>query len=67
MLLFAGASLALAADRIGTGWLFYVGLAMLLAALTLPTAPGQSLRDRVRNLVAHMPGARMFLGRDDDG
>jgi len=65
-LLFVGASLALAAERVGSGWLFYVGLGGLVIALTLPSAPGQTLGERVRNLLAHMPGARLFLRRDED-
>jgi hypothetical protein len=63
-LLFLGAPLALAADRLGRHWLFYMGLAMLLVSLALPSASGQTLGDRARNLAAHVPGARLFRRRD---
>lgn len=65
-MLFSGALLALAADRVGLDWMFYVGLAMLVIALALPATPGQSLNERAGNLVRHLPGARLFRRRSDD-
>jgi hypothetical protein len=66
-LLFVGASLALAAERVGWSWLFYVGLAMLVIALAMPSTPGQTLKQRASNLVAHIPGARLFRRSDGGG
>ncbi len=57
-LIFVGAPLALASSRLGQRWLFYVGLALLAVALALPTQPGQTLKERMTNLVQHFPGAR---------
>ena len=65
-MLFLGALLALAAERVGLGWLFYVGLAMLVIALALPAAPGQTVKERASNLLQHLPGARLFRRRSDD-
>jgi hypothetical protein len=61
--MFVGAPLALASDRLGRGWLFFVGLALLVVALALPTQPGQTLEERLRGLARHLPGAR-WLRRD---
>jgi len=62
-LLFVGAPLALAADRLGRSWLFYVGVSMLVVSLALPSKPGQTVAERARNLAAHIPGARLFRRR----
>jgi hypothetical protein len=66
-LLFVGAPLALAADRLGRDWLFYIGLGMLVAALALPSKPGQTMADRAKNLASHIPGGRWFRRRDSAG
>ncbi len=55
ILLFVGAPLALAADRLGQRWLFYVGLALLIVGLLLPVRAGQTLGERFRNLSGHLP------------
>lgn len=65
--MFVGAALALAAERVALNWLFYVGLAMLVIALALPAVPGQTLGERAKNLVAHIPGARWFRGSGGGG
>ncbi|UCC74843.1 MAG: hypothetical protein JSV86_09935 [Gemmatimonadota bacterium] len=62
-MIFVGAPLALAADRIGQRWLFYVGLALLIIALAIPARPGQALRGRIDYLIRHLPGAR-WIRRD---
>lgn len=60
-----GAPLALAADRVGRPWLFFVGLALLIIALLVPVRPGQTLRERLDGLVRHLPGSR-WLRRDNE-
>ncbi|NIN73535.1 MAG: hypothetical protein GTO46_16750 [Gemmatimonadetes bacterium] len=57
-LIFVGAPLALAADRLGQRWLFYVGLALLIIALAIPARPGQTLGQRLGSLVHRLPGSR---------
>jgi hypothetical protein len=59
-----GATLALASDRLGQRWLVYVGLGLLAASLMLPSAPGQTLEERIANLGRHLPGGRLFRRRD---
>lgn len=56
--------MALAAGPLGATWLFYVGLVLLLIALALPPRGDQTVRERVRNLVRHLPGGRWFGDRD---
>jgi hypothetical protein len=64
-LMFIGAPLALAADRVGQRWLFYVGLALLVIALVIPARPGRTLGQRLDGLVRHLPGRR-WLRRDGE-
>jgi hypothetical protein len=59
-----GAGLALAAERLGRRWLFYVGLGLLVVSLVLPSAAGQTLEERLANLGRHLPGGRLFRRRD---
>jgi hypothetical protein len=63
--MFVGAPLALAADRLGQRWLFYLGLALLIIALAVRARPGQTLAQRWNSLVSHLPGSR-WLRRDSD-
>lgn len=63
VLLFVGAPLALAAERIGARWLSYVGLALLVVALLIPSRADQELGERLEALVDHLPGFRWFRSR----
>jgi len=63
--MFIGAPLALAARPLGVSWLFYVGLLLLFVALVLPARKDQKVRERLRELVRHLPGGRWFRGRSD--
>lgn len=62
--MFVGAPLALVAHPLEAPWLFFVGLALLLIALAVPTRKGQTLSNRLAQLVRHLPGARWFRPRD---
>ena len=62
--MFVGAPLALAARPLGRPSLFYVGLVLLVIALALPAHPGQTPRERARNLAKHLPGFA-WIGRTD--
>ncbi|NIR45965.1 MAG: hypothetical protein GWN99_16135, partial [Gemmatimonadetes bacterium] len=59
-LILSGAPLALAADRVGWRWLFFLGLALLVVALAIPARSGQSLGERLADLLRHLPGSRWF-------
>lgn len=68
LLLFVGAPLALvgvAGDRI---YLFVFGVALLVIALGLPAREGQSLKEKGRGLLRHLPGIgwlRSGVGSED--
>lgn len=56
--MFVGAPLALAADPLGRPWLFYIGLALLVIGLIHPVHPEETLGEKLKNIVRHLPGRR---------
>ena len=62
-LIFIGTPLALASRPLEAPWLFYTGLGLLLVALALPARRGQSSRERLSNLLRHLPGANWLSRR----
>ncbi len=63
-LIFVGAPLALASRPLEARWLFFVGLALLIVALAIPAAPGQTPKARLRHLRRYLPGLRWLHRRD---
>ncbi len=65
MLLFLGAPLALAASPLAKPWLFYAGLLLLIAALTIPLHAGQTLGAKLKSVLRYLPG-RGWLRQGED-
>ena len=53
--IFIGTPLALAARPLDAAWMFYLGLALLITALALPARPGQMLKERLAEVIRHLP------------
>lgn len=63
--IFIGAPLALAAQPLEAPWLFWLGFALLVAALVLPSRPGQTIGERLRSALRHLPVIGWIGKRDD--